>query len=294
MIEAWKKFHLVTAPKTSNKKALHIEMNKHQVKNGLVELNDLILAQYQAANQVLKKKKKKPKRASKACKEFEAASSENSSPILPFKDSEFDQGPAVYADKVTLVAMDKRFEITTDTFSKVSRTTRVGKLRNFGQMSDSDLLKVCHSFDREKREFVFNRDALGLAVVLNLAITGHLHVRPRLCGFYLERELQYWLLDVKQMQVCCKASFCRERELLRGDEQLEERASSHVKDNLSCDPSWRSSIWEVVGARRPLSTKSSLVSLKQKESFILGEIFYSCWQLLYEILYQSPKNYRRI
>lgn len=183
-----------------------------------------------------------------------------SSPVHQFVDSDYDHDPAVYSDRVTLIAMDKRFEVTLDSFHKISRSTRVGKLRNYQAMRDSDLLKVCSSYDREKREFCFNRDPLGLEIVLNQAVTGHLHLRPNICELYLERELQYWLLDVKRIGQCCKMGFYKRRRLLCEDADMEEAAIEQVTVSVDNDKTWRGSVWEVVGARHPSKTTGKLVS----------------------------------
>lgn len=187
-------------------------------------------------------------------------STTHSSPIFQFRDSEFDHGPAVYSDRVTLIAMDKRFEITLDCFHKISRSTRVGKLRNYQAMRDSDLLKVCNSYDKEKREFSFNRDAFGLEIVLNQAATGHLHIKPNICEMYLEQELQYWYLDVKRIEQCCKVGFYKGRGLLCEDANMEQEAIEEVTVSENNDKTWQGSVWEVVGTRKPSSTTGKLVS----------------------------------
>ncbi|XP_061197927.1 potassium voltage-gated channel protein Shaw-like [Saccostrea echinata] len=73
-------------------------------------------------------------------------------------------------------------------------------------ISNSKLAKLTRdhtSYDTEKQEYFFDRDPELFNVILNLLVTGNLHVPKHICGALLRDELSFWEIETGNVRECC-------------------------------------------------------------------------------------------
>ncbi|CAL1612237.1 unnamed protein product [Knipowitschia caucasica] len=85
--------------------------------------------------------------------------------------------------------------------------TRLGRLA----FCPDAALELCD--DCRDGEFFFDRSAQTFQYVLNFYRTGHLHVCEELCELCFLQELQYWGLDERRIEACCRDRYQRRKEL---------------------------------------------------------------------------------
>lgn len=167
--------------------------------------------------------------------------------------------------RIVLNARGFRFEILLDKFAKFPPNSRLGELTNYGLLSKQDILSICDDFNFAKTcdEFYFDRDHDVLKLILNYFSTGKFHLVSSICPVYLEEELNYWKLNLDQIELCCKLEFDSTCEQINGNIKFEKEIidmyNSKEEFKAIYLPKIREKLWSII--EKPYSSKSALVSI---------------------------------
>jgi hypothetical protein len=106
--------------------------------------------------------------------------------------------------KITLNVRGKRFEVTIKKLNSFPTSIRIGKLKSYENLNSEELSKICDEYNLKKKEFYFDRDPDILSCILDLNETSKIHFNHDYCPIYLKRELNYWNIDEKYVDICCR------------------------------------------------------------------------------------------
>uniref|UniRef100_S4R8I9 BTB domain-containing protein n=1 Tax=Petromyzon marinus TaxID=7757 RepID=S4R8I9_PETMA len=95
--------------------------------------------------------------------------------------------------------------------------TRLGRLAK-PELSSSERIDVCDDYAAATREYFFDRDPEVFRLVFTYYRTGVLWVSDELCPINYVEEIQYWGLQVRHTNHCCRIVF--------------EERQSEMEDNL--------------------------------------------------------------
>uniref|UniRef100_UPI0037E8502B potassium voltage-gated channel subfamily V member 1 n=1 Tax=Semicossyphus pulcher TaxID=241346 RepID=UPI0037E8502B len=132
--------------------------------------------------------------------------------------------------------------------------TRLGKL---ACCSRESALELCDDADLLENEFFFDRNAQTFQYVMNYYRTGHLHVMEELCEISFLQEIEYWGLDERRINPCCRERYYRRKEQ---KESLEVRREFEVEDDdedfvgAAC-PALRRCLWDLL--EKPDSSRAA-------------------------------------
>ncbi|KAM3873476.1 voltage-gated potassium channel regulatory subunit KCNG4-like [Diretmus argenteus] len=67
----------------------------------------------------------------------------------------------------------------------------------------TEIILLCDDYDETQREFFFDRDPAAFRIILNFLAKGKLRLLREMCSVALHGELEYWGVDMRQMEPCC-------------------------------------------------------------------------------------------
>ena len=167
--------------------------------------------------------------------------------------------------RIVLNTRGTRFEILFNKLAKFPVHSRLGKLIDYGSLPRQDILKICDDFNFgvDYDEFYFDRDQDVLRLILNYFSSGKFHLVTSMCPVYLEEELNYWRLNLNQIELCCKLEFdstCeRINENIKFEKEIIDLYNSKEKFEVRYLPKIREKLWSIT--EKPSSSKLALVRI---------------------------------
>ena len=101
----------------------------------------------------------------------------------------------------------------------------------------------------EKFEFYFDRDPFMLNSILNYYSNGVFHLNDNVCVDFFYRELEYWGIDIYQLDECCILKYWMKKNAIDDEIKREKLIiKKHLKkDNFGkCLPKFRERIWKIL------------------------------------------------
>lgn len=158
---------------------------------------------------------------------------------------------------VTFNIMGTKYQLTMKKFKQLPVKTRLGKLKELIPFEYEKVLKYCDEFNKDTNELFFNRDPDCFKFVLNYLLTGELHMKRNICTVHVKNELDYWMVDPKEIKRCCKTNYELEYDQEIENIKIEEDAIEFVKENEEFVPNRRERLWAVLDD--PKSSNLALV-----------------------------------
>ncbi|XP_054422563.1 potassium voltage-gated channel subfamily F member 1 [Pteronotus mesoamericanus] len=100
------------------------------------------------------------------------------------------------------------------------------------------IFSLCDDYDPGKREFYFDRDPDAFKCVVEVYYFGEVHMKKGICPICFKSEMDFWKVDLKFLDDCCKSHLSEKREEL---EEIARRVQL-ILDDLGVDAaegSWR-------------------------------------------------------
>ncbi|KAJ8312449.1 hypothetical protein KUTeg_009822 [Tegillarca granosa] len=85
--------------------------------------------------------------------------------------------------------------------------TNISTLQSIPNTRLSSVEKLEQFYDADKDEFFFDRNPTIFSSVLDLCRSGHLHLPSNLCGIHARKELEFWGIPLRYLDVCCWKTF---------------------------------------------------------------------------------------
>jgi hypothetical protein len=138
-------------------------------------------------------------------------------------------------------------------------------------ISDSKLAKLTPdhtSYDTERQEYFFDRDPELFNVILNLLVSGNLHVPKHICGALLREELSFWEIKTDNVRECCWRQYFQHEDdmailtdLIQNDDTQESGTEGETL---------KERIWNILN--HPGSSKLARVRLSHSRNDIFSAI----------------------
>ncbi|XP_075993731.1 delayed-rectifier potassium channel regulatory subunit KCNS3-like [Genypterus blacodes] len=96
-----------------------------------------------------------------------------------------------------------------------------------GCSSREAILELCDDFIPSEMEYFFDRSPLFFRYILNFYLTGKLHLKEGLCVVSFSQEIEYWGIEERYLDSCCRYKFSK----------LKKLAEDHSSDESSSDSS---------------------------------------------------------
>lgn len=100
------------------------------------------------------------------------------------------------------------------------------------------IFSLCDDYDPGKREFYFDRDPDAFKCVIEVYYFGEVHMKKGICPICFKNEMDFWKVDLKFLDDCCKSHLSEKREEL---EEIARRVQL-ILDDLGVDTAegrWR-------------------------------------------------------
>lgn len=100
------------------------------------------------------------------------------------------------------------------------------------------IFSLCDDYDPGKREFYFDRDPDAFKCVIEVYYFGEVHMKKGICPICFKNEMDFWKVDLKFLDDCCKSHLSEKREEL---EEIARRVQL-ILDDLGVDAAegrWR-------------------------------------------------------
>jgi potassium voltage-gated channel Shaw-related subfamily C protein 1 len=129
----------------------------------------------------------------------------------------------------------------------------------------SRLTEALVNYDQVKNEYYFDRHPGVFSQILNYYRTGKLHYPTNVCGPLFEEELNFWGLDMNQVEPCCWKTYTKHR-------TTEETLKTLDKLNIDVDRT----------SKQDLEIKFGLVGMGYDRFTFIRQIIPIVWQLFEE------------
>uniref|UniRef100_A0A8D2HIE3 Voltage-gated potassium channel regulatory subunit KCNF1 n=1 Tax=Urocitellus parryii TaxID=9999 RepID=A0A8D2HIE3_UROPR len=116
--------------------------------------------------------------------------------------------------------------------------TRLAELINCLAGGYDTIFSLCDDYDPGKREFYFDRDPDAFKCVIEVYYFGEVHMKKGICPICFKNEMDFWKVDLKFLDDCCKSHLSEKREEL---EEIARRVQL-ILDDLGVDAAegrWR-------------------------------------------------------
>ncbi|EPY75604.1 potassium voltage-gated channel subfamily F member 1 [Camelus ferus] len=116
--------------------------------------------------------------------------------------------------------------------------TRLAELINCLAGGYDTIFSLCDDYDPGKREFYFDRDPDAFKCVIEVYYFGEVHMKKGICPICFKNEMDFWKVDLKFLDDCCKSHLSEKREEL---EEIARRVQL-ILDDLGVDTAegrWR-------------------------------------------------------
>ncbi|EPQ08421.1 Potassium voltage-gated channel subfamily F member 1 [Myotis brandtii] len=100
--------------------------------------------------------------------------------------------------------------------------TRLAELLTCLAGGYDSIFSLCDDYDPGKREFYFDRDPDAFKCVLEVYYFGEVHMKKGICPICFKGEMDFWKVDLKFLDQCCRSHLREKRE------ELEEIARRRV------------------------------------------------------------------
>ncbi|XP_038603714.1 potassium voltage-gated channel subfamily F member 1 [Tachyglossus aculeatus] len=95
------------------------------------------------------------------------------------------------------------------------------------------IFSLCDDYDPGKREFYFDRDPDAFKCVIEVYYFGEVHMKKGICPICFKNEMEFWKVDLRYLDDCCKSHLSEKREEL---EEIARRVQL-ILDDLGGDAS---------------------------------------------------------
>ncbi|XP_034965742.1 potassium voltage-gated channel subfamily F member 1 [Zootoca vivipara] len=116
--------------------------------------------------------------------------------------------------------------------------TRLAELVNCLSGGYDTIFSLCDDYDPGKREFYFDRDPDAFKCITDLYYFGEVHMKKGICPICFKNEMEFWRVDLKFLDDCCKTNLSEKKEEL---EEIARRVQL-ILDDLGLDAtenSWK-------------------------------------------------------
>ncbi|KAH1172705.1 potassium voltage-gated channel subfamily F member 1 [Mauremys mutica] len=147
--------------------------------------------------------------------------------------------------------------------------TRLAQLINCLSGGYDTIFSLCDDYDPGKREFYFDRDPDAFKCIIDIYYFGEIHMKKGICPICFKNEMEFWKVDLKFLDDCCKTHLSEKKEEL---EEIARRVQL-ILDDLGVDASenrWKRCqkyIWKLM--EKPESSYSARVIAVLSFLFIL-------------------------
>ncbi|XP_032998999.1 potassium voltage-gated channel subfamily F member 1 [Lacerta agilis] len=111
--------------------------------------------------------------------------------------------------------------------------TRLAELVNCLSGGYDTIFSLCDDYDPGKREFYFDRDPDAFKCIIDLYYFGEVHMKKGICPICFKNEMEFWKVDLKFLDDCCKTHLSEKKEEL---EEIARRVQL-ILDDLGLDTS---------------------------------------------------------
>ncbi|KAM3855829.1 voltage-gated potassium channel regulatory subunit KCNF1 [Vipera latastei] len=111
--------------------------------------------------------------------------------------------------------------------------TRLAELVNCLSGGYDTIFSLCDDYDPGKREFYFDRDPDAFKCIIEVYDFGEVHMKKGICPICFKNEMEFWKVDLKFLDDCCKAHLSEKKEEL---EEIARRVQL-ILDDLGMDSS---------------------------------------------------------
>lgn len=116
--------------------------------------------------------------------------------------------------------------------------TRLAELLTCLAGGYDSIFSLCDDYDPGKREFYFDRDPDAFKCVVEVYYFGEVHMKKGICPICFKGEMDFWKVDLKFLDQCCRSHLREKREEL---EEIARRVQL-ILDDLGLDAAagrWR-------------------------------------------------------
>ncbi|XP_005867288.1 PREDICTED: potassium voltage-gated channel subfamily F member 1 [Myotis brandtii] len=92
--------------------------------------------------------------------------------------------------------------------------TRLAELLTCLAGGYDSIFSLCDDYDPGKREFYFDRDPDAFKCVLEVYYFGEVHMKKGICPICFKGEMDFWKVDLKFLDQCCRSHLREKREEL--------------------------------------------------------------------------------
>nr|XP_020652280.1 potassium voltage-gated channel subfamily F member 1 [Pogona vitticeps] len=92
--------------------------------------------------------------------------------------------------------------------------TRLAKLVNCLSGGYDTIFSLCDDYDPGKREFYFDRDPDAFKCIIEVYYFGEVHMKKGICPICFKNEMEFWKVDLKFLDDCCKTLLSEKKEEL--------------------------------------------------------------------------------
>ncbi|XP_061482206.1 potassium voltage-gated channel subfamily F member 1 [Rhineura floridana] len=111
--------------------------------------------------------------------------------------------------------------------------TRLAELVNCLSGGYDTIFSLCDDYDPAKREFYFDRDPDAFKCIIDVYYFGEVHMKKGICPICFKNEMEFWKVDLKFLDDCCKTHLSEKKEEL---EEIARRVQL-ILDDLGVDTS---------------------------------------------------------
>ncbi|NXY69758.1 KCNF1 protein, partial [Glareola pratincola] len=111
--------------------------------------------------------------------------------------------------------------------------TRLAELINCLSGGYDSIFSLCDDYDPGKREFYFDRDPDAFKCIIDVYYFGEIHMKKGICPICFKNEMEFWKVDLKFLDDCCKTHLSEKKEEL---EEIARRVQL-ILDDLGVDAS---------------------------------------------------------
>lgn len=111
--------------------------------------------------------------------------------------------------------------------------TRLAELINCLSGGYDTIFSLCDDYDPRQQEFYFDRDPDAFKCIVDLYYFGEVHMKKGICPMCFKSEMEFWKVDLKFLDDCCKTLLSEKKEEL---EEIARRVQL-ILDDLGVDAS---------------------------------------------------------
>ncbi|KAJ6654078.1 hypothetical protein lerEdw1_007504 [Lerista edwardsae] len=111
--------------------------------------------------------------------------------------------------------------------------TRLAELMNCLSGGYEAIFSLCDDYDPGKKEFYFDRDPDAFKCIIDVYYFGEVHMKKGICPICFKSEMEFWKVDLKFLDDCCKTHLSEKKEEL---EEIARRVQL-ILDDLGLDTS---------------------------------------------------------